>query len=257
MTTGRPSGEHVRRNYRAIGAIVAFCVGLAIGWFLRPTGLDAVVEPAAETRAAAQPEQSSKIVPQDEDSGHLEEQPVDAPTLPPAEPAVRFQEQSPSRPPTTKPLPGGDPNIIFQVGQSQELTVDAGPLQRLLDAVRISCQFDPGYGAQWNNGRVSILGATWQGGPIMYDQIAMSDGTAFMLGSEGATGSKTGEVKVRVAATRTGLHFSSFVPRGDLVSTTVFAAQDDKQRFIAVMSLHAPGFNHNSSQFHGVCDVLY
>jgi hypothetical protein len=257
MTTGRPSGDNVRRKYRAIGAIVAFCVGLAIGWFLRPTGLDAVVERAAEPRAVVQHEQRSKIVQQDDDPTHSEDQPGQSPTLPPAEPAVRFQEQSPSRAPTTKPLPGGDPNIIFQVVQGRELNADAGPLQRLLDAVRISCQFDPGYGAQWNNGRVSILGATWQGGPIMYDQIAMSDGTAFMLGSEGATGSKTGEVKVRVAATRTGLHFSSFVPRGDLVSTTVFAAQDDKQRFIAVMSLHAPGFNHNSSQFHGICDVLY
>jgi hypothetical protein len=95
------------------------------------------------------------------------------------------------------------------------------------------------------------------GGPIMYDQIAMADGTAMMLGSEGATGSSTGEVQVRAAATRTGLHFSSFVPRGDLISTTVFAALDEEQRFIAVMSTHATEFNHNSSQFHGVCHVLY
>lgn len=164
---------------------------------------------------------------------------------------------APVRSPTPDPVPAGDPNIIFQVEKGSGLTVDAGPLQRLLDAERISCQFDPGYGGYWNNGRVSVGSAAWQGGPILYDQIAMSDGTALMLGSEGATGSNTGEVKVRVAATRTGLHFSSFVPRGDLVSTTVFAAQDDKQRFIAVMSLHAPGLNHNSSQFHGVCDVLY
>lgn len=91
----------------------------------------------------------------------------------------------------------------------------------------------------------------------MYDQITLAEGNAMMVGSEGATGSNTGEVKVRVAATRAGLHFSGFVPRGDLISTTVFAALDDKQRYLAVMSMHSPGFNHNSSQFHGVCDVLY
>jgi hypothetical protein len=121
-------------------------------------------------------------------------------------------------------VPTGNPDEVFQAGKDSSFaTVDAGPLQRLIDAVRISCEFNLGAGAQWKNGRVTVGSAAWQGGPIMYDQIAMTDGTAMMLGSEGATGSNTGEVQLRAAATRTGLHFSSFVPRGDLISTTVFA----------------------------------
>jgi hypothetical protein len=168
-------------------------------------------------------------------------------------------ERSPVLPPPTArhETTSGAVQTQEQQVRPEETSFDTGPLQRLINAVRISCEFNLGAGALWKNGRVTVGSAAWQGGPIMYDQITMADGTAMMLGSEGATGSNTGEVKVRAAATRTGLHFSSFVPRGDLISTTVFAALDEEQRFIAVMSTHATEFNHNSSQFHGVCDVLY
>lgn len=90
----------------------------------------------------------------------------------------------------------------------------------------------------------------------MYDSMDFTASTARMTGSEGATGSSIGEVKMRVAVTDNGLHFTSFNPRGDLVSTTVFPTTDKVGRYIAVMSTHSTEFNHYSSQFYGLCDTL-
>jgi hypothetical protein len=230
------------------GVLVAFCVGLAAGWFVRPQVPSTASHRVAPTKNRTQ----ERLVRSDEPS------PSAVMSAPAADVPERSREQSSAPSVTTNQVPGGDPNNIFQPGNvSAPVAADAGEMHRLLDAVRISCQFGPGHGALWKNGQPAMVTSSWQGGPIMYDQIAMADGTAMMLGSEGATGSNTGEVKVRVAATRAGLHFASFVPRGDLISTTVFAALDENRRHIAVMSMHSPGFDHNSSQFHGVCDVLY
>lgn len=235
------------RYHRTLGVIVAVCVGLAVGRF---------VFPSAPEHDAAVPVASI-----DPPEPRIRFETPETPSVPASSPDVSVITPENVPPPMYYSMiqaPTGDPNIIFQTGKDASVAAtEPGAMQRLLDAVRISCQFGPGHGALWKNGEATMVTSSWQGGPIMYDQIAMSEGAAMMVGSEGATGSKTGEVKVRVAATKTGLHFSSFVPRGDLISTTVFAAQDDKQRFIAVMSLHSTGFNYNSSQFHGVCDVLY
>lgn len=245
-------------NFGAIGAIVAFCVGLAVGWLVHPTAADVHVDRSAEPGLMAPHEERPSTVHSEDRSPRPEEAPFTAPAPEPlADVPALSQEKLPARSPITNRTPTADPDSIFQARKGSDLAATPGPMQRLRDAVRISCQFDPGYGAQWNNGRVAVGTAAWQGGAIMYDQITLADGTAMMLETHGGTGSSTGEVKVRVAATRTGLHFSSFVPRGDLISTTVFASLDANQRFIAVMSTHTTGFNHNSSQFHGACDVLY
>lgn len=90
----------------------------------------------------------------------------------------------------------------------------------------------------------------------MYDSMDFTTSTARMTGSEGATGSRTGEANMRVAVTDNGLHFTSFNPRGDLVSTTVFPSTDKRGRYVAVMSTHSTEFNHHSSQFYGLCDTL-
>jgi hypothetical protein len=245
----------IGRFHQTLGVIVAIGVGLAVGRFVFPSAPEP--RAAAPVNSVTPPEprvrfETSRVA---ESLPRESAPPESAPYV-----SVLTPENSPPPPSLTTKIgaPTGDPNIIFQTGKDASfVAVEAGAMQRLLDAVRISCQFGPGYGALWKDGQATTVTSSWQGGPIMYDQIAMSEGAAMMVGSEGATGSKTGEVKVRAAATKTGLHFSSFVPRGDLISTTVFAALDDKQRFIAVMSLHSTGFNYNSSQFHGVCDVLY
>ena len=129
-------------------------------------------------------------------------------------------------------------------------------LDDLTGAISISCQFDAGHGAAWRGDSYSVMGASWQGGLIVYDSMDFSASTARMTGSEGATGSRTGEVKMRVAVTDNGIHFTSFNPRGDLVSTTVFPLTDKRDRYIAVMSTHSTEFNHYSSQFYGLCDTL-
>jgi hypothetical protein len=235
----------IGRFHQTLGVIVAIGVGLAVGRFIFPSA------PEQPTAAPV----SSTPLREPQIRFNTPDAPVSSPEV-----SVLTPENEPP-PPILHTMigePTGDPNIIFQTSKDVSfVAVEAGAMQRLFDAVRISCQFGPGHGAQWKNGQATTVTSSWQGGPITYDQIAMSEGSAMMVGSEGATGSKTGEVKVRVAATKTGLHFSSFVPRGDLISTTVFATQDEKQRFIAVMSLHSTGFNYNSSQFHGVCDVLH
>jgi len=125
-----------------------------------------------------------------------------------------------------------------------------------MGAISISCQFDSGQGAAWHGNSYSIMSASWQGGLIVYDTMDFTASSARMTGSEGATGSGTGEVKMRVAVTGSGIHFTSFNPRGDLVSTTVFRTTDKQGRYIAVISTHSTEFNHYSSQFYGLCDTL-
>ncbi|MEE8093602.1 MAG: hypothetical protein V3T47_05135 [Gammaproteobacteria bacterium] len=131
--------------------------------------------------------------------------------------------------------------------------------ENLIDPTRIRCVFDPGGGGSWTNGTLNVYDGAYQGGPIVYDSVNIDSGTARMTGSVGATGSRTGEVDVRITATGTGLHFSGFMPDGTLVVTTIFGAMDGLGRYIAVMSRHGgrfpiPPFPYISSQFYGACD---
>ncbi|HUN25299.1 MAG TPA: hypothetical protein VMU67_03255 [Steroidobacteraceae bacterium] len=154
-------------------------------------------------------------------------------------------------PPPPLPIPAG-----AEPPSSAAASAHPSPLDTLLDSVRISCQFDPGNGSEWPGGNMTVHGASWQGGPITYDSIDTHAGSAQMEGTQGATGSQTGETDVRVVATPTGLHFAGFTPRGDLVVTSVFAALDTAGHFIAVMSRHGAALQHESAQFYGSCSSI-
>jgi hypothetical protein len=127
----------------------------------------------------------------------------------------------------------------------------------LKHAMMIRCDFKPGATGYWMNQKLDVSLFQWQGGPITYEVVDLDAGTARMLGSDGATGSKVGVIDVMVTATSTGLHFSAFTPTRVLVVATVFANLDASGRYRAVMSRHgSPTFHENiSEQNYGSCDI--
>jgi hypothetical protein len=129
------------------------------------------------------------------------------------------------------------------------------PLNALLNSIRIRCDFGPGGGGNWLKGTSQIHSASWQGGEIVFESVDLEADKAQMTGTQGATGSSEGATDVRVVATGTGLHFSGFTPRGELVVTSVFGAVDGSGRYLAVMSRHGTQFDHESAQFYGNCDI--
>ena len=127
----------------------------------------------------------------------------------------------------------------------------------LKNAMMIRCEFRPGATGYWQNQNLSVSLFEWQGGPVTFEVVDLSAGTARMLGGVGATGSQEGVIDVMVAATGTGLHFSAFTPTRVLVVSTVFANLDRSGRYRAVMSRHGtPTFYDNiSEQNYGSCDI--
>ena len=126
----------------------------------------------------------------------------------------------------------------------------------LKNAMMIRCEFKPGATGYWQNQNLSVSLFEWQGGPVTFEVVDLSAGTARMLG-EGATGSQDGVIDVMVTASGTGLHFSAFTPTRVLVVATVFANMDRSGRYRAVMSRHGtPTFYDNiSEQNYGSCDI--
>ena len=127
----------------------------------------------------------------------------------------------------------------------------------LKKAMMIRCEFKPGATGYWQNQNLSVSLFEWQGGPVTFEVVDLSAGTARMLGGVGATGSQDGVIDVMVAASGTGLHFSAFTPTRVLVVATVFANLDGTGRYRAVMSRHGtPTFYENiSEQNYGSCDI--
>ena len=127
----------------------------------------------------------------------------------------------------------------------------------LKNAMMIRCEFKPGATGYWQDQNLSVSLFEWQGGPVTFEVVDLSAGTARMLGGVGTTGSQDGVIDVMVAATGTGLHFSAFTPTRVLVVATVFANLDRSGRYRAVMSRHGtPTFYENiSEQNYGSCDI--
>ena len=135
------------------------------------------------------------------------------------------------------------------------------PAEKARDALKkammIRCEFKPGATGYWQNQNLSVSLFEWMGGPITFEVVDLSAGTARMLGGVGATGSQDGVIDVMVAASGTGIHFSAFTPTRVLVVATVFANLDGTGRYRAVMSRHGtPTFYENiSEQNYGSCDI--
>lgn len=127
------------------------------------------------------------------------------------------------------------------------------PQDVLLGAFRVRCAFGDGAGGHWPAGRLTPHTAAWQGGPIDFDAIDLSTSMARMLADSGVTGSTDGALDVRVTPTVTGLHFTAFNPRGDLLLVTVYGEHDAAGSHRAVLTMNGRGMDNESAQFYGRC----
>ena len=155
------------------------------------------------------------------------------------------------------PAHSGD-SVDIESHEQADATDRAGKARDdLKKAMMIRCEFKPGATGYWQNQNLSVSLFEWQGGPVTFEVLDLSAGTARMLGGVGATGSQDGVIDVMVAASGTGLHFSAFTPTRVLVVSTVFANLDGNGRYRAVMSRHGtPTFYENiSEQNYGSCDI--
>jgi len=131
---------------------------------------------------------------------------------------------------------------------------DPSELQKLN---RISCEFTDGFnnGFLWE-GKLQQGGASWQGGPIVYEMIDPENGTAQMIGNAGATGSLEGRADARVMSRPNRVEFLSDLKNEELVLTTVYAQPHERGGYIAIMSRHEGRngqFSSHGSQFIGSC----
>ena len=228
----------------------AFVMGVAVStvvaWLMWPAGMDpdianvrSPLHAPAEASAPASPTSPASPA----TTGGRE-----AVASPPRDSAP--SEQSPgmpanAAPPPTLELPGG--------GLNAKRSGDSGPLDKLLSSMKVRCTFDRGAGGYWPSGKLFPHTAAWQGGPIEFESIDILDNRARLIGNPGVTGTTDGVAEIRVTATNSGLHFSGFKPDGELFATTVFGALDSDGRYLAVMSTHGTGLDHESAQFYGGC----
>ncbi len=136
-------------------------------------------------------------------------------------------------------------------------TSDEPEMSDLQKLNRISCDFTDGFnnGFVWE-GKLQQGGASWQGGPIVYDMIDPENGTAQMIGNPGVTGSLEGRADARVLSRSNRLEFLSDLKHGQLVLTTVYGQLHERGGYIAIMSRHEGQngpFSSYGSQFIGSC----
>lgn len=111
----------------------------------------------------------------------------------------------------------------------------ANPLELMKSAV-IRCDFGPGKTGNVRSIPEDIF--EWKGGSITFDSFDPDQKSAQMVGSIGATGSRTGEVVVRNDVTSTGIHFSGSLPNGNFIFVTIFGLIDERGNYSALMSRH-------------------
>jgi hypothetical protein len=143
----------------------------------------------------------------------------------------------------------------------QRSTDDPARIDALLTAPRIWCDFGDGNNQGIRIGeRLTTAGAAWMGGPLEFDLLDVDRGTARLVGSLGATGSRKGEVKMRVIVDGARVHFMGLLPTGTLQSITIYGDRSpnlgrDAGRHVAVLSRHEPsGFLTYGVQFLGSCE---
>ena len=210
-------------------------LGAAVGWaghFILASREPSAPEAAAAALAVNSTSQS-ELRPKDAlRPGPASEQAVSATdTLPPVSAEVMADSEAVSDAADAStmilsPLHSGD--SAESETQSEPDAQDLAKKARddLKNAMMIRCEFKPGATGYWQNQNLSVSLFEWQGGPVTFEVVDLSAGTARMLGGVGTTGSQEGVIDVMVAATGTGLHFSAFTPTRVLVVATVFANVD-------------------------------
>ena len=231
------------------GFMAGVCVSAAVAWFAWPSDL----EPSMSAGTAIS--RSSGVAPggiaagsKAADDTNNSRTPASArDAVAPAQAAAASVPASGARPRESLEVPGG--RLDTQRSGEQ------APLDKLLSSMSVRCEFDRGAGGYWPEGKVFPHTAAWQGGPLEFESIDIVAAKAQMTGSVGATGTVEGVTEIRVTATNSGLHFSGFKPDGELIVVTVFGALDSQGAYLAAMSTHGTGFEHESAQFYGACKL--
>ncbi len=120
------------------------------------------------------------------------------------------------------------------------------------DSVGVRCLFGPGNGGHWPNGKLTVGGAAWQGGPVEFQSIDYDTGTAQMVGQ--VTRSPTGEVPATISTSDSDITFTGRAVNGTLAVVSIFGKVDSFGHHTAVMSLHDGKYELDIAQFYGACD---
>jgi hypothetical protein len=142
----------------------------------------------------------------------------------------------------------------------QRYSDDPASIEDLLAAPSIWCDFDVGNNQGIRiDGQLTTAGAAWVGDPIELDLLDVDPGTARLRGSLGATGSRKGEVKMRVIVDGARIHLMGLLPTGTLQTVTIYGDRSDSSRdggrHIALLSRHEPGaFLTYGVQYLGSCE---
>ncbi len=123
------------------------------------------------------------------------------------------------------------------------------PVQKLLSAKSLKCQFRPGTIAEWKETKFKVDNDKWQG-ETYYDSIDINQQQARLIGNQGA-------VDVMVLPSPAGITFLEATSVGNVNFTTVYSAYcGPPGNFCAVMSRHMNlRGTPLSSQYHGTCRV--
>jgi hypothetical protein len=120
------------------------------------------------------------------------------------------------------------------------------------DSVGVRCIFGPGNGGHWPDGKLTVGGAAWQGGPVEFQSINYDSGTAQMVGQ--VTRSSTGEVPATITTSDSDITFTARAVNGTLAVVSIFGKFDNSGHHTAVMSLHDGKYELDIAQFYGACD---
>jgi hypothetical protein len=122
----------------------------------------------------------------------------------------------------------------------------------LRDSVGVRCIFGPGNGGHWPDGKLTVGGAAWQGGPVDFQSINYDAGTAVMVGQ--VTRTPTGEVPATITTSDSDITFTGRAANGTLAVVSIFGEVDNSGHHTAVMSLHDGKYELDIAQFYGACD---
>jgi hypothetical protein len=128
----------------------------------------------------------------------------------------------------------------------------APSLDDLHDSGSIRCIFGPGNGGSWPNGKLTVGGAAWQGGPIDFQSINYDAGTAQMVGQ--VTRSPGGEVPATITTSDADVTFTGRAANRTLAIVSMFAKFDGAGHHTAVLSMHDGEHELDIAQFYGSCD---
>lgn len=258
----------------AAGALVAWLASTLLSGAAPSETPDvpAAPRPSAVPRAPSAPANPAKALPVAEAGERLSASGTgpEPRVAQPLEPEAAVPPPAAPPPPAVDPLDGtGDAGAAAigvlpdngVVDAPQRYPDDPTPVEDLLTAASIWCDFGEGTNHGLRIGdRLTRGGAAWAGGEIEIDLIELDQGSARLKGSLGATGSRKGEVRVRVIADGARIHLMGLLPTGTLQTITIYGDRSpnlgrDAGRHVAVMSRHEPGgFLTYSVQFFGSCE---